>query len=149
MTTELRWPVRASFLRYLAALPDARASVSDGAALTPDDPQLVIYPADPGASSDTILAFRGDLRLSGHRGLLFVRLADPWIEIDVSGRSLLTVAHPTTTDGNGQRMPLVRLTLTATEGGWSGTDVRLCPDGVPLFNHVYEADAEFDPLIIQ
>ncbi|MFJ9390844.1 HtaA domain-containing protein [Nocardioides sp. NPDC101246] len=143
---ELRWSVRASFLRYVAALPDARASVSAGALLTRDDPQLVVYPADPASSTPSLLAFHGDLRLAGHGGLLFVRLAGPRIELRPDGPAVLSVEDPRTEDGSGPRLPLVTVTMTRTEAGWSGTDAALTEEGVPLFNNVYPPGAEFDPL---
>jgi hypothetical protein len=142
----LRWPVRASFLRYVAALPDARASVSEGARLTTEDPQVVVYPADPGAGTPSVLAFRGDLRLSGHGGLLFVRLAEPRIEPAAEGPAVLSVADPLDESGGSPRLPLVDLVLRREGDDWSGTEVRLRPEGVPLFNHVYAAGDPFDPL---
>lgn len=142
----LRWSIRASFLRYVAALPDARASVSEGAQLTQDDPQLVVYPVDAEASTPAVLAFRGDLRLSGHGGLLFVRLAGPRIELGADGSAVLSVDDPSTEDGSGPRLPLVTLTMTRTDAGWAGSDVALTPEGVPVFNHVYEVGAPFDQL---
>lgn len=146
---ELRWSVRASFLGYVAALPDARASVSDGAGLTSDDPQLVVYPEDPDATTSSTLAFRGDLRLAGHGGLLFVRLARPRIELGTDGdTATLSVDDPRSEDGIGPRLNLVTATLTRTEAGWSGSDVALTDAGVPLFNHVYPAGAPFDPFEI-
>jgi hypothetical protein len=144
---QLRWSIRTSFLRYVAALPDARASVSGGATMTTDDPQLLLFPHDAEASTSDVLAFSGDLRLSGHGGLLFVRLADP--RIDHSGeRAVLSVADPATEDGSGPRLPLVTLALSRSETGWSGSDVELCSEGVALFNHVYPEGAPFDPLEI-
>lgn len=148
MEAALRWSIRASFLRYVAALPDARASVSAGALLTRDDPQVVVYPADPDATTASLLAFRGDLRLAGHGGLLFVRLAGPRIALHHDGPAVLSVEDPHTEDGSGPRLPLVTLTMTRTETGWSGTDVALTQDGVALFNNVYPAGAEFDRLEI-
>ena len=146
---ELRWPVRASFLRYVAALPDGRASVSEGAALTADDPQLVVYPVDPGATTPDVLAFAGDLRLGGHGGLLFVRLAAPRIEFGAGAEAVLSVDDPLTEDGSGPRMRLATLTVQATESGWTGTNVRLTADGVGLFNHVYQAGEAFDDLVVR
>lgn len=149
MAGELRWPVRASFLRYVAGLPDGRASVSDGAGLTADDPQLVVYPADAGTTTSELLAFAGDLRLGGHGGLLFVRLAAPRIALGAEGeRAVLTVDDPLTEDGSGPRLELTTLTMSATHDGWTGTDVRLTADGVGLFNHVYQAGCAFDDLVV-
>lgn len=146
--SELRWPVRASFLEYVAGLHDGRASVSEGATLTADDPQLVVYPADPEHTGESVLAFRGDLRLGGHSGLLFVRLAHPRIELaDPSGgAAVLSVDDPLTEDGSGPRLALVTLLLTPDGAGWRGTEVRLGEAGVALFNHVYAAGDAFDDL---
>ncbi|MGI5519111.1 HtaA domain-containing protein [Streptomyces sp. CA-106131] len=149
--SELRWSVRTSFFQYLAGLRDGRASVSDGATLTADDPQLVVYPADPDRSDDDVLAFRGDLRLGGHGGLLFVRLANPRIKLGTpAAPAVLSVDDPLTEDGSGPRLDLVTLRLAADEeGGWSGTDVKLTEAGVGLFNHVYAAGDAFDPLTVR
>lgn len=146
--SELRWSVRTSFFQYLAGLRDARVSVSDGAALTADDPQLVLYPADPARSDDDVLAFRGDLRLGGHGGLLFVRLANPRIRLGTP--AVLSVDDPLTEDCSGPRLDLVTLRLTADgEGGWSGTEVKLTAAGTGLFNNVYAAGDAFDPLTVR
>ena len=143
----LYWSVRDSFFRYVAGLRDGRASVSGGASLTVSDPQVVVYPADSGQTTATVLAFRGDLRLAGHGGLLFVRLADPRIVLG-GERAELSVADPLTEDGSGPRLRLVTLDLAPHDDGWSGSDVRLTPDGVGLFNHVYESGELFDALRI-
>ena len=144
---DLRWSIRASFFQYVAGLHDGRASVSDGASMTQDDPQVVVFPADLDHTTDSVLAFRGDLRMSGHGGLLFVRLANPRIELGEP--ATLTVDDPAIEDGSGPRLPLVTLTLTTDGSGWSGADVRLHQAGVALFNHVYPAGADFDPLTIR
>ena len=141
----LRWGIRASFLRYVANLPDGRASVTDGASMTADDPQLVVFPPDQELTTDQVFAFHGDLRLSGHGGLLFLRLAQPRIELGAGGATL-TIAEPTTEDGSGPRQILVDLTLTPTEDGWAGTEVRLTEQGTALFNQMYPAGEAFDPL---
>jgi hypothetical protein len=145
----LRWSIRASFFRYVAGLHDGRASVSDGAILTTDDPQLVVFPADVEESDEATLAFRGDLRLAGHGGLLFVRLANPRITRvgeQAADVAELSVDDPLTEDGTGPRLTLVTLTLVTTDEGWTGIDVRLTGDGVALFNHVYPAGDAFDDL---
>lgn len=143
----LRWGVRTSFLRYVANLHDGRASVSDGASMTLDDPQLVVFPLDPELTTAEVLAFRGDLRLAGHGGLLFLRLAQPRLELGVDEEpATLTVADPMTEDGSGPRLALVRLTLTRVADGWSGTDVRITEEGTSLFNQMYPAGEAFDPL---
>ncbi|MEX5635887.1 HtaA domain-containing protein [Parafrankia sp. FMc2] len=165
---ELRWSMRASFFHYVAGLRDGRASVSDGASLIMDDPQLVVYPADPERTTDQVLAFGGDLRLGGHGGLLFVRLARPRITVGATERepAVLSVNDPMTPDkplsqddrptqdgrpsqnGAGRRLDLVTLRLVPTLDGWAGVDVRLTEAGVGLFNNVYAAGAPFDPLTI-
>lgn len=143
----LRWTVRASFLRYVAGLPDGRASATDGARITQSDPQEFVYVTDPEHSSDDVLAFRGDVRLSGHRGLLFVRVANPRIHLD-GVQARLTVDDPMTEDGTGPRLTLVSLAIEKRRDDWWGTDVRLTADGVAFFNSVYPADEPFDPLSV-
>lgn len=143
----LRWTVRASFLRYVAGLPDGRASATDGARITQSDPQELVFVADPEHGRDDVLAFRGDVRLSGHSGLLFVRLANPRIHLD-GDRARLTVDDPMTEDGTGPRLTLVSLAVEKQGDDWRGTDVKLTADGVAFFNNVYPADDPFDPLSI-
>lgn len=146
----LHWGVRDSFFQYLAGLPDGRVSVSDGATLGRTDPQVVHYPVDNAATTDAVLAFRGDLRMGGHGGLLFVRLAQPRLALAGPGERIpLTVADPLTEDGSGPRLSLVTLVLASDDHGWLGTEVRLTDAGAALFNHVYAGGAAFEDLLVR
>ncbi|MGW2169483.1 HtaA domain-containing protein [Streptomyces sp. NPDC001705] len=146
----LLWTVRSSFLRYVATMADGRCSVTDGADVVPSDdggPGRFRFALD-GVEADgtTVTArFRGDVRFSGHHGMLFVRIADPVLTFDDLGRGQLSVAAA---DEPGH-LPLVRLTVTAAGADrWRGTEVRLTEAGSELFGGVYPRQEPFDDLAL-
>ncbi|KAF0956797.1 HtaA domain-containing protein [Rhodococcus sp. T7] len=148
----LRWGIKASFLDYIARMPDGRGTVSDGARPTEHN-EMVFEPAPEVAAPagvDRFMAFRGDVRFGGHFGMLFVRIADPWVT--VRGRTAdLTVLDPHHPEVEA-RLHLVTFTLdSSTQSGtitWTGSDVRLTPDGAGLFNDVYPPGEPFEPITI-
>ncbi len=112
--------------------------------------QAGIRPTEHGAT-DRFWAFGGDIRFTGHFGMLFVRIAFPVLTLR-DGRAELTVAGQSEEEP-AERVPLVTLSLEATPAPegiemWSGTDVRLTQGGVALFNDVYPAGEAFDPLTL-
>jgi hypothetical protein len=149
----LRWPIKYSFQEYIGRMPDGRRSVTDGATLA--SPDEMLYELDPGRTSVTsvgelMLAFRGDVRFGGHFGLLFVRIADPWVTLR-GGRAVMTVGHPYEAES---RLRLVTFDASPQEAppgllGWSGTNVQLTEEGTELFNDVYEVGEPFEPLTIR
>lgn len=150
----LHWGIKGSFMDYIAAMPDSRATAIDGATPTSSD-VLVFEPAIPTPpkpeDADLVLGFRGDVRFSGHAGLLFVRIADPWITVR-RGRGVLTILDPYQPDTT-PRLPLAHLTLVpqpAPDGMriWLGQDVRLTKEGTGLFNDVYPAGEPMEPLAV-
>ena len=108
----LHWGIKGSFMDYIASMPDSQASASDGA--TPAAGNLLVWepagsPVPEPSDANFLLAFQGDVRLSGHGGLLSVRVADPWIS--TRGReTVLTIHDPSRADPR-RRLPLARLTL--------------------------------------
>lgn len=150
----LHWGIKASFMDYIASMPDSRASAVDGA--TPSAGNLLVWepaglPAPEPDDADLLLAFRGEVRLSGHGGLLSVRVADPWITTR-GGETVLTILDPSRADP-ARRLPLARLTLeTRPASGslriWMSKDVRLAEEGTALFNDVYPPGEQMEPLAI-
>jgi Htaa len=160
----LHWGIKASFLDYVSRMSDGRGTISGGA--TPTDGNVVIFQPAPDVVPPPLengvlfFAFRGDVRFAGHSGLLYVRVADPWIV--VRGREgELTVLDPYKPD-EAPRLPLVRFTIAPesagsalsanTDGadsvGWTSTDVRLAEEATALFNDVYPPGELFEPLAV-
>lgn len=142
----LRWGVKASFIQYVRGMPDGRAAVGDGA--VPVGTDEIFFTLDPAAASAATWAFRGDLRFTGHYGMLFVRIARPWLVVE-GGSATMTIEA-----GGGAREALVttsleRVDLRAGTEIWVGADVRLAAAGVPLFNDVYAEGEPFEPLVLQ
>lgn len=151
----LHWGIKSSFLQYIARMTDGRATVTDGA--TPTEGNVMVFePADTlcppeHADADLFLPFRGDIRFAGHFGLLFVRLADPWVIVR-GDRATMTVLDPYKPDEK-PRLVLSHLVLEARPTAedldiWLSTDVRLAAEGTDLFNDVYQAGEPFEPLAI-
>lgn len=152
----LRWGIKRSFIDYVRRMPDGKGSVGDGA--VPIGTGDLFYEHDEAASRrdpaapTQIWAFRGDVRFSGHFGMLFVRVAHPRLEV-TGTEAVLSIEDPQGREG-APRVPLVtaRLQELAGEGGaavWGAEHVALTAEGVPLFNEVYAAGEAFEPLIIQ
>lgn len=144
----LEWSIKLSFLRYIGG-SGGRASASQGASMSAPN----VFSFTPaGLADDGALLFRGDVRFSGHGGLLFVRIAHPRVLIG-AGRARMLVDDPEVLDGTGT--PLVLVTFEAVPEGnddavmaWSGIDVRLGEEGVELFNSVYAPGEPFEDLRI-
>jgi len=149
----LRWGIKSSFVQYIVRMPDGKGSVSHGA--MPTESNEFLYEWAPSTETtqagdaDHVWQFRGDVRFAGHHGMLFVRIADPWMAVR-GERATLSVRHPYERDG--PRMDLVTLDVAPvpSSGGrvWNGTNVRLTEDGVELFGDVYQLGEPFDPLTI-
>lgn len=151
----LHWGIKASFLEYIARMSDGRGTVTDGATVTEGNvmvfepaPQVV---APPSIDADRFHAFRGDVRFAGHFGMLFVRIADPWITVR-GDEAEMTVLDPFKPDEE-PRLPLVHFTLHKQAldedlDAWLSTDVRLSDKGTGLFNDVYQPGELFDPLAV-
>jgi hypothetical protein len=151
----LHWAIKASFLGYIGRMADGRATATDGA--TPTEGNIMVFePAtvpvpSEAADADLFFAFRGDIRFAGHFGMLFVRIADPWIAVH-GDRGVMWVLDPYKPDEK-PRVPLVRFTLESRPTAddlqiWLSTDVQLTAEGTALFNDVYQAGEAFEPLAI-
>jgi len=150
----LHWGIKGSFMDYIAAISDGQALATDGATPTAGN-VLVFEPAPPPPpepeDADLMLAFRGGVRFSGHSGLLFVRIIDPWIS--VHGRdAVLTVRDPNKPDSR-PRLPLARFTLEPRPASgdiriWVSKIVELAEEGTALFNDVYPAGEAMEPLAV-
>lgn len=148
----LRWGIKTSFLGYVARMPDGRAYLGDGAAV--NDRNEIIFPlheeTPAEAGQEPSFAFGGDVRFSGHFGMLFVQLANPRIAVR-GGEGELTILDPESKED--KRLRLVTFSIAGPEGEsgdlcWHAADVRLSEEGVPLFGDVYQAGEPFEPLTV-
>ena len=152
----LRWGIKGSFVDYVRRMPDGKGSVGNGA--HPVGTGDLFYEYDDGASTPAtddgpaVWAFKGDVRFSGHFGMLFVRVAHPRLEVR-GATVVLTIEDPQAREG-APRVPLVTGTLQRVTTGdgtqvWGSDDVTLTSDGVALFNDVYSEGEPFEPFVVQ
>ena len=144
----LYWPIKRSFVMYVLRIADGQVSGSPDVSVV-DSGTFVFAPSDD-STDPAVHAFRGELRVQAHSGELFVRVANPRVELAGDGRSRIVVDHP---EGGAGALPLVTFVATATEGEgdpprWTGSDVRLCVEAVPLFGGYYGEDEAFDDLVM-
>ena len=149
----LTWGIKRSFMDYISGLPDGAVSAADGAPVTASG-VFCFAPAgseyDP-ARGTGLLRFRGDVRVAGHHGMMFVRLLDPWVEF-AAGHGVLSIS---TGDGGGTDRSDVGTLRTAAprnmEGFlvWERVEVAVSQAGSELFDGQYAAGQEMDPLVIR
>ena len=151
--TGLIWGIKRSFMDYISGLPDGAVSAADGATVTASG-EFCFAPAgsefDP-ASGTGVLRFRGDVRVAGHHGMMFLRLLDPWVEF-TAGHGVLSIC---TGDGGGKDRAEVGTLRTAAPrnmGGflvWERVEVAVSEAGSELFDGQYAAGQAMDPLVIR
>ncbi|MET7770857.1 HtaA domain-containing protein [Nocardia sp. NPDC005366] len=149
----LDWGIKLSFVQYIAKLPDGQASASSG--VRPTETNGLFFEADPDtpptpAGADAVYAFRGDVRFGGHFGMLYVRIADPWI-VRRGNQAELTVLDPhEPKKAPRKRLVTFALSQPRSEGDiqiWDGTDVILTAEACSVFNDVYAAGERFESLV--
>lgn len=142
----MRWGIKASFLAYLAHLPDAAMSATDGAV---DSPEGFVFPLEDASDFDARtgageLRFRGDVRLRGHGGMLSVRFANPRVTVDDVGPRL------SVEDAVGARLRVATLgTPKSADGGGIEIPAALTAEAVACFNDVYPEGTGLDPVVIR
>ncbi|NKX53094.1 HtaA domain-containing protein [Arthrobacter mobilis] len=151
----LTWGVKRSFVNYLTSLPDGDISAAEGASQVA--PGLFNFlpgggSFDPAAGTG-VLRFRGDVRLSGHYGMMFVQIASPWIEFGPDGGTLTTAIGEPDTEAS-ERIALVAFDAAAPQlvaGSlvWPALETRLTREGSDVFNHQYGTNQPMDPLSIR
>lgn len=152
----LRWGIKRSFLDYIRRMPDGQGSLADGARAVGED-EILFAPAalqlgsDPDGTATRTWSFRGEVRFSGHFGMLALRLGSPALTVRGSTAELTIAGAPE--DGEDGRLPLVTLDLVqqpAPDGIeiWHGTEVRLTAVATPLFNGTYPEGEPFEPLTV-
>jgi len=143
--TGLVWAVRGSFRRYVRNVARGSETTHDGAGQLPDG-RLYFPIADVALHSmgEGTVGCGGAARFFGHAGFIDVTLARPTVTLD-GGTGVLAVEA-----GPGLPLPLVDLRVTEREAADGmlriTADARLREEAVGLFDEVYPAGAEFDPL---
>jgi hypothetical protein len=148
----LTWGIKRSFIDYITGLPDGAVSAADGATVV--EPGRFCFTPDGSdynvAQGAGVLRFRGDVRLAGHHGMMFVRLLDPWVEL-TGGRGILSIS----TGGGGQERTDVGTLRAAAPRDvdgylvWERVEVLISPAGSELFDGQYAAGQQMDPLVIR
>ncbi|MHA7273738.1 HtaA domain-containing protein [Arthrobacter sp. TMT4-20] len=157
---ELVWPIKASFLAYLAAMSDGRYILSIPVT---EDAGGFRFPSAhsgdqrvPARDTTTSQQFRGSVEFRGHRGHLRVVICDPLLTHD-GENGTLSISDP---DWDGRRMTLAlfdvappiatsRDPASSPSGAvWRGTNVRLTADGADLFFRAYEEGELLDDFVI-
>ena len=140
----LHWPIKRSFIRYVARMDDGQILGGHGVRMI--DARTFVFVPEP-SDDPGVLTFRGEVRLQAHGGALAVRIAHPQVDLS-DDRAVLIVENP---EGSGPPVRLV--TFVATAGPavaglvrWTGTDVRLTVEALPLFGGYYGEDELFDDL---
>lgn len=152
MRPGLSWGIKQSFNGYVDATPDGQRDAGAGATKMPDGTYFFEFSDasefDPQAGTGT-LKYLGAVRYKAHGGVLFVVIAEPWLEFS-RGSATLSVVHPEALKARGQR--LVIATLDVREGvqglptGWNGLLTHITHAGVSLFNNVYTPGEALDPV---
>ena len=148
----LYWSIKRTFISYVLRIADGQVMGSPGVTVV-DAGTFVFAPAEeaPDAAAPGLMAFRGELRLQAHNGALGVRIANPRVLLagDASDeRAAVVIDDP---EGASRGVPLVTFLAAAdpaVEGRWTGTDVRLTVEAVPLFGGYYGEGEVFDDLVM-
>jgi len=135
----LRWAIKLSFQRYLAALPDgvftAKAGVTVG-----EEHRFEFERVDV---TEQVIKFKGDLEFTGHHGGLRVRILDPWFERTSPSAAVITIEHL------ALRTPFANVDqLIARDGGWYSEHVTLTAEGAGLFSGSYEPGAALEAITL-
>ncbi len=143
LASGLIWGVKASFLAYLSRMSDLKSSVN-GAVVTAGGgfyfPLASADDYDPATGLGT-LRFDGDVRFSGHHGMLFVMFAQPWVTFE-AGRVTLDFVDPSSHPRLDRRLPMADLVAQEWTDhlgarAWPGLPATLREESVEIFNGVY------------
>lgn len=150
----LAWGLKASFLDYVER-SGGSVELGGGAGILRSGE----YYFELRDSSDFDVAtlrgtirFAGTVRLSAHAGMMSVTIVDP--AVTFGDATVLDVAGTGESDGAAPRPPMVQLEplLPVVRGDvlvWDAIPARLDPAAVELFNQVYPAGTDFDPVSIR
>lgn len=146
----LVWTIKRSFLDYVRDRAGGRIEVAGGAGIAADG--AIAFPAKQDvaqlsrAGQTLRLDFSGEVRLTGHGGLLELPLRALRLESDGPGGYAVTIEDP---DAPDERLAFVTIAaFTPVAGGWQGKDTALTYEGAKLFFGPYEVGTEFDDPVV-
>lgn len=146
----LTWRVRASFVQYVAALPDGEIVSSEGATeARPAESRLPgpwVFSGDGWTETQdaiTTLKFRGRLSFSGHGGMMSATVLDPWITV-TGAHAELSIAGGSPASNPAARTTIARtsddaIIPTFSDPGTYPLPLELTDAGSEFFNHIYPA----------
>ena len=149
----LAWPIRRSFLQYVAGLPDGRAVLGRGATATERDG--VLFPlagldAFLELGEEVTVKFAGEVAFTGHFGLLDVRLVDPVLLVR-NGTGVLFNGGATGAGAVSEQSLVVSPIRHVGEATgmrrWVASAPLLTAYGSGLFGGAYPPGAPFDPFL--
>jgi Htaa len=148
----LYWAIKSSFVSYVASTAGGTHSMS--AEVEVDDTGTFLFPLEGAEQheSEWTLRFIGDVRFSGHFGMLFVAIVDPWLTVSAAGRGELSIADVAAASGGG------RIVIASIESAaplphagylvWPPLTPELSHEGAELFGGAYPEGQALDPLRI-
>lgn len=147
----LYWSIKQSFVNYVASTAGGTYSMSTD--VTVDESGTFHFPRAEARVDDDgtwTLQFTGDVRFSGHFGMLFVAVVDPQLVISPMDAGALTIADVAAPSADR------RLTIATIDPAralpydgylvWPPLTPRLTPDGVGLFGDTYPEGLPLDAL---
>ncbi|MFJ3780007.1 HtaA domain-containing protein [Streptomyces sp. NPDC090075] len=151
----LTWGVKEGFREYVASVTDGTESTADG--VYTDESGSFVFGLDDATGVDSTsghgtLKFRGSVVFSAYRGILLVRVRDPWITLDEDGGTI-SIMHPAFREVTSERRGIgvfdtVRREATPGSVAWTIDLPRMTYDGTHVFGGVYPVDAPFAPIVI-
>ena len=144
LTPGLHWPIKRSFIRYVARMGDGQ--ILGGHGLHMIDSSTFVFPlAAQVADNPALIAFAGELRLQAHNGALALRIANPRIDLASKRGSVIIDS----TEGAGRVVTFATCTVESHAADtWRGTDVRLAVEAVALFGGYYGEGEAFDDFTV-
>ncbi|MEV7646857.1 HtaA domain-containing protein [Arthrobacter sp. NPDC089319] len=147
---DLVWSVKDTFIRYIGSLPDGTLTPLNGAEpfSTAGGPEWRFPYVGQSADDDELtLRYQGELRISGHNGMLLVILMDPWLTFTATETQLSVVELMSWPDTSVRE---VIATGPACSDGYmdaagQGFPLGLTATAVELFNNVYAAGTPLGP----
>lgn len=140
--TGLAWGVKTSFVDYISSMYDGYIATYDGAYLL--DPAVFHFPLAP-AQHDGAVSFVGEVRFTGHFGMLNVSLGNPAI---VRHENKLNLTVNDTDCEGGRRNILVLEGVLQTADVVEFTRPVLTLEGAELFFDNYRPGTLFSPIRI-
>ena len=146
MTYSLTWAIKESLVSYVSSLEDGEILASDGAEFSANT--FTFAGAEPSdfdvQSLSGTLAFAGSISLSGHDGMMRVKLARPQLRL-TDGRGELLIHSPYSAGDHPEVFAMVSYAESESDLSFH---VRLAPAGAMLLGGQYPPGTEIASLHI-